>query len=81
MEQALINLAFLLVGAFLGRLSNKGNESITPEIKKVNLNPIQAYKEHKSNKEVEKEQERLSVMMENVNNYNGSASGQKDIPN
>ena len=81
MEQALINLAFLLVGAFLGRLSSKGNESITPEIKKVNLNPIQAYKEHKSNKEVEKEQERLKVMLENVDRYDGTGLGQKDIPN
>lgn len=51
---------------------------------KVNLNPIEAYKEHKEQKEQSKEydlkQRQYATMMENVENYDGTSRGQKDIP-
>lgn len=52
---------------------------------KVNLNPVEAYKEHKEIKEQIKTnnltQKQVAVMMENIDNYDGTATGQKDIPN
>lgn len=51
---------------------------------KVNLNPIEAVKEHmemkKEQEKYELEQKQNAVMMENINNYSGSSLGQIDIP-
>ena len=51
---------------------------------KVNLNPVEAYKEHKEKKEQEKtydlKQRQLATMLDNINNYNGTPIGQKEIP-
>lgn len=51
---------------------------------RVNLNPIEAYKEHKEQKEQSKaydlKQRQFATMMENVENYDGTPLGQKDIP-
>ena len=51
---------------------------------KVNLNPVEAYKEHKEKKEQEKtydlKQRQLATMLDNINNYNGTPLGQKEIP-
>ena len=51
---------------------------------RVNLNPIEAYKEHKEQKEQSKaydlKKRQFATMMENVENYDGTPLGQKDIP-
>jgi hypothetical protein len=43
------------------------------------INPIQAYRERQSNKQVEREQEKLATIMENVENYDGTGANQKDV--
>lgn len=52
---------------------------------KMNLNPIEAYKEHKEIKEQNKtndlKQRQLATMLDNINNYDGTPRGQKKIPN
>lgn len=52
---------------------------------KINLNPIEAYKEHKEIKQQKEtndlEQRQITTMMENINNYDGTSRGQSDIPN
>lgn len=49
------------------------------------LNLVESYKEHKEIKEqIENknlEQKQTKTMMENINNYDGTSLGQKDIPN
>ena len=51
---------------------------------KINLNPIEAYKEHKEiekqKEEYDLEQRQLAVMMDNINRYDGTPTGQIDIP-
>jgi hypothetical protein len=42
--------------------------------------PVQAYKEHKLTKEQEKEIEKYTTIMENVENYDGTGANQKDVP-
>lgn len=52
--------------------------------KKINLNPIEAIKEKKIEQDKKEEykliQKQKQIMLENINNYNGTPLGQKDIP-
>ena len=52
--------------------------------KKINLNPVEIIKEKKTEKENrdknELEHKQMKVMLENINNYDGTPIGQKDIP-
>ena len=61
-----------------------GTLSVTNK-NKVSLNPIKAYKEYKETKEEEQEinleQRQTAVMLENINIYDGTPTGQIDIPN
>lgn len=45
-----------------------------------NLNPVKAYRDHQHRKEADAEQRKIDAIMENIDNYNGTSSGQKDIP-
>lgn len=72
-QGALMLLAFL-IGARTSQKADRGEE-----IKLPSINPMQAYKEYKENVETSKEQERLNIMLENINNYSGDGIGQKDI--
>ena len=42
--------------------------------------PIKAYKEHKASKEAQKEIDRVSIIMQNVENYNGTGFHQEEVP-
>ena len=52
--------------------------------KKMTINPIQNYKEHKEVQEKKKEADLKSrqtkTMLENIDRYDGTSRGQKDIP-
>ena len=52
--------------------------------KKINLNPIESIKEKKIERDKKEEykliQKQKQIMLENINNYNGTPLGQKDIP-
>ncbi len=73
-----VNLLSFYLGAKLGGKEN------TESIKFPNLNPITKLEEHKEKKEEQKEEqkerERLDVIRQNIDNYNGTAEGQRDIP-
>lgn len=47
-------------------------------------NPVNVIKEiaedTKTSKEIKKEQERYKIIAENIDNYNGTSKGQKEIP-
>lgn len=51
--------------------------------KKITINPVKAYQEHKKEEEQSKEQElkdlQLMQSLENIDNYNGTPIGQKNI--
>ena len=69
-----ILLAFIL-GAKIGQKIVKGEEV------KVELpNPIKMISEHREKKEVEKELEKLDIITENIDNYDGTGAYQKEIP-
>lgn len=68
---------FCVISFLVGVLSTQSKN-------KINLNPIEAYKEHKEIKkqkeEYDLEQRQLAVMTDNINRYDGTPTGQIDIP-
>lgn len=73
-----ILLSFILGLVFGFKLRN--NEKLTMP----NLNPIEVANKHKRVKEIQKnkeqEEEILKINLENIENYDGTALGQKDFP-
>ena len=69
----MILFAFI-IGARTAQKLDRGEKIELP-----NINPMQTYREHREKVEASKEQERLNTMLENINNYNGTSLGQKDV--
>lgn len=82
MTEAIIYLVFIVAGFIMGRMTKQtaAKEEVQPH-KVINLpNPLQAYREHKEREEEKKEVERLEIIMENIENYDGTGAKQKDVP-
>ena len=69
------NILCVMVGAKVAQALCKGEE-----VKVPNINPLDAYKEQKARNRAEREQNRQDTIMQNIDNYNGTAEGQKDVP-
>lgn len=81
-EEVIFYLLFLVVGFILGRMSvvNVSSNTNTPQaIKKPNLNPFDAYRNKKEKEEQERIEKEMRLNLENINNYDGTDRGQKDI--
>ena len=72
---AMANIVCFMVGAKVGQTVSKGEE-----VKLPTLNPMEIYKTHKENKVAEAEQDKIDTVMQNLEAYNGTEAGQKDIP-
>ena len=73
----LINLLSFVIGAKIGQnISNKKN---------ITLNPVKMVSDsietHKEKKVADLEERKLKTMLENIDNYDGTRFGQKNIPN
>lgn len=82
-------LVSVICGFVMGRMTTKRiNENVysvkenvyAPEKKKEVKSPLQIYREHKEKEEDRKELERLEIIMENIENYDGTGAKQKDVP-
>ena len=69
------NILCFMVGAKVGQTVSKGEE-----VKLPSINPMDAYRKHQERKEAEFEQDKLETIMRNLEAYNGTDDGQKDIP-
>lgn len=69
-----LNVACFFVGAKVGQKVVKGEAIELPS-----LNPMTAYREAQSRKQAEREAERNDIIMQNVDNYDGTSAGQKDV--
>lgn len=67
------NMICVVIGMKIGLVLSKDEPLSLP-------NPVKAIKEHKVNKEVKAEQDRISTIMQNIENYDGTENGQKDVP-
>lgn len=72
-----LNIACFFIGAKVGQTVAKGEKIEAP---KVNLNPVKAFHEHEERKEAKRKQERTETILHNIDNYNGTSQGQKDVP-
>ena len=72
----LINLASFVIGAKIGLSVSKKKD--------ITLNPIKAVNESindkKEKKQADLEERKLKVMLENIDNYDGTGFGQNKIP-
>lgn len=71
------NMICMVIGIKVGMALSKGEKLELP-------NPVKAYKEHKDNveaqKEAEKELNKISTIMQNIENYDGTGFNQEDVP-
>lgn len=63
-----------VVGAKVGQKVSKGEEIELPTV-----NPFEAYRKHEAKREAEKEQEKIDTIMQNIECYDGTSKGQKDV--
>ena len=68
-------LACFLAGAKVGQTVAKGED-----VKLPSLNPVQAVRDHQARKEAKAEQDRDSVILHNIDCYDGTSNGQRDVP-
>lgn len=71
-----LNIACFFIGAKVGQTVVKDKEIEMPEIK----SPMKLYQEHQDKKEAEKEKNKLDVILQNIERYDGTANHQEDVP-
>ena len=69
------NLICITIGLKIGLALSKG-ESVPDPIP----NPIKAVKEHRANEEAKREQDIVNTILQNIENYDGTANRQEDVP-
>lgn len=68
-------LACFVVGAKVGQTVAKGETIELPEV-----NPMKVFQVHREKKKADAEQKRLEIVMQNIENYDGTPDNQKDVP-
>jgi hypothetical protein len=68
-------IACLVIGARVGQKGVKGEPIELPRV-----NPMEIVREHRERKEAEKEQNRTEAILRNIETYDGTGNGQKDVP-
>ena len=68
------NILCFMLGAKVGQKVVKGEEIELPTI-----NPLEAYREHEAKKEAKREQEKFDTILQNIDNYDGTSYGQKEV--
>ena len=70
-----VNVLCFIVGAKVGQKAAKGEEIELP-----NVNPLKAYRERQDKREAEMEQDKVEAILRNLEAYDGTSNGQKDLP-
>ena len=63
-----------LIGAKVGQATSNGEPIELPS-----LNPMKAIREHQEKKQSEREQDRFDTLMHNIDAYDGTSNGQKEV--
>lgn len=69
------NVLSFVIGAKIGQKTAKGEKIDMPTI-----NPVTLYNEHKEKEETKKELDKLDVILNNIEIYDGTDKGQEDVP-
>ena len=67
------NILCFAIGAKVGQKVIKGESIEMPD-------PMKAVREHQARTEAKKEQSKIDAIMHNIDNYDGTANGQKEVP-
>ena len=68
-------IACFFVGAKVGQAASKGERIELPKVE-----PLKPIREHQDRKQARAEQERYDAILRNIENYDGTETGQKDVP-
>ena len=69
------NIVCFVIGAKVGQTVSKGEKVEMPSV-----SPIKAMKEYQAKKEADWETEKVKTIMANIESYDGTAYGQKEVP-
>lgn len=69
------NVLSFYIGAKVGQTVARGEKIEAPVI-----DPLKAFREKQERKEAEIEQGKINAILANIDNYDGTAYGQKDVP-
>lgn len=69
------NIVCMVIGARIGQKVAKGETIEMPTI-----NPIEKIHEVKEKHEAREEQKRIDIIMSNIDRYDGTSMGQRDVP-
>ena len=75
LSTGLLNVLCFFIGSKLGQKVAKGESIEMP-----NLNPMDMVRNHKDKMQARAETERMNVILQNIDNYNGTEVGQKELP-
>jgi hypothetical protein len=67
-------MACFLIGANVGQAVSKGEKVELP------INPLMSARERQTKQEAEFEQNRLDAILHNIDRYDGTSDGQKEVP-
>lgn len=70
----ILNIGCFFIGAKVGQKVVKGEEIEIPA-----PHPFKAYREAQNRKQAEREAERNAILMQNIEAYDGTSAGQKDV--
>lgn len=70
-----LNVVCFFVGAKVGQTVSKGEAIQTPTI-----NPVKYIREREERRAYQEEQSRINTILENIDSYDGTGLGQKDVP-
>lgn len=70
-----VNILCFFVGAKVGQAVAKGEKVEMPSV-----SPLNAFREKEGKRVAQKEQDRLDVILRNIEGYNGTPQGQEDVP-
>lgn len=73
-----MNILCFIVGARVGQKAVRGEDINVPTI--TPPNPFEAHREREEKREAKAEQDRVATIMQNIENYDGTGIGQKDVP-
>ena len=71
----LVCMASFMMGVKVGQAVVNGEKVDLPTV-----NPIEAARSHISKKEAQMEQDRMDVILRNIERYDGTSLGQEDVP-
>lgn len=72
-----VNIACFLAGAWVGQKVHKGEPiAIKPPAAGIG----ETIRTHRERKDMQKEQERLEAVLGNIERYDGTGAGQREIP-